>query len=133
VRFVGATVPVHGSAAPALERVSTRLDAVLAADAGLARFLTGPLGGTFNWRTIAGTTRRSAHAWGIAIDIATAASDYWRWAGGGTPAWTNRIPQVIVDAFEAEGFIWGGRWYHYDTMHFEYRPELFDPRCRPGS
>ncbi len=22
------------------------------------------------------------------------------------------------------GFIWGGRWYHYDTMHFEYRPEL---------
>jgi len=22
-------------------------------------------------------------------------------------------------------FIWRGRWYHYDTMHFEYRPELF--------
>jgi hypothetical protein len=27
--------------------------------------------------------------------------------------------------FEAERFIWGGKWYHYDTMHFEYRPELF--------
>ena len=26
--------------------------------------------------------------------------------------------------FEKHGFIWGGRWYHYDTMHFEYRPEL---------
>ena len=39
--------------------------------------------------------------------------------------WRNRFPQAIVDAFEAEGFIWGGRWYHYDTMHFEYRPELF--------
>ena len=38
--------------------------------------------------------------------------------------WKNRYPQAIVDAFEAEGFIWGGRWYHYDTMHFEYRPEL---------
>ena len=22
------------------------------------------------------------------------------------------------------GFIWGGKWYHYDTMHFEFRPEL---------
>jgi hypothetical protein len=44
--------------------------------------------------------------------------------------WENRIPQFIVDAFEAEGFIWGGRWYHYDTMHFEYRPELFDAACR---
>ena len=29
-----------------------------------------------------------------------------------------------VDAFEAEGFIWGGRWYHFDSLHFEYRPEL---------
>ena len=26
--------------------------------------------------------------------------------------------------FEKHGFIWGGRWYHYDTMHFEYRPEM---------
>ncbi|MEJ2663631.1 MAG: M15 family metallopeptidase, partial [Spirochaetia bacterium] len=26
--------------------------------------------------------------------------------------------------FEKYGFIWGGKWYHYDTMHFEYRPEL---------
>ena len=26
--------------------------------------------------------------------------------------------------FETHGFIWGGKWYHYDTMHFEYRPEL---------
>jgi hypothetical protein len=34
-----------------------------------------------------------------------------------------------MDAFEAEGFIWGGRWYHYDTMHFEYRPELLSPLC----
>ena len=31
---------------------------------------------------------------------------------------------VIVDVFERNGFIWGGKWYHYDTMHFEYRPEL---------
>jgi hypothetical protein len=30
-------------------------------------------------------------------------------------------PDVI---FEKHGFIWGGKWYHYDTMHFEYRPEL---------
>ena len=33
-------------------------------------------------------------------------------------------PWEIVAAFEAQGFIWGGKWYHYDIMHFEYRPEL---------
>ena len=33
----------------------------------------------------------------------------------------------IVEIFERHGFIWGGKWYHYDTMHFEYRPELLPP------
>jgi D-alanyl-D-alanine carboxypeptidase len=26
--------------------------------------------------------------------------------------------------FEQHGFVWGGKWRHHDTMHFEYRPEL---------
>jgi len=34
------------------------------------------------------------------------------------------MPQSVVDAFERQGFIWGGKWNHYDTMHFEYRPEF---------
>jgi hypothetical protein len=25
-------------------------------------------------------------------------------------------------AFEAEGFIWGGKWAAFDLMHFEYGP-----------
>jgi hypothetical protein len=32
-----------------------------------------------------------------------------------------------VEVFERHGFIWGGKWNHYDTMHFEYRPELLPP------
>jgi len=59
-------------------------------------------------------------------------SAYWRWQRPPAPLrWRNQIPQAIVDAFEAEGFVWGGRWFHYDTMHFEYRPELLDPGCYP--
>ena len=40
--------------------------------------------------------------------------------------WRNRIPPEIIDIFERHGFIWGGKWYHFDTMHFEYRPELIE-------
>lgn len=29
----------------------------------------------------------------------------------------------VVEAFEREGFVWGGRWNQFDTFHFEYRPE----------
>jgi hypothetical protein len=36
----------------------------------------------------------------------------------------NRYPQEIVEIFEKHGFIWGGKWSHFDLMHFEYRPEM---------
>jgi peptidoglycan L-alanyl-D-glutamate endopeptidase CwlK len=86
--------------------------------------------GTFNWRMIKGTNRPSTHSYGIAIDINTNFSNYWQWDNKTTdenksvPNYVNRIPWEIVAIFEKHGFIWGGKWYHYDTMHFEYRPEL---------
>ncbi len=86
-----------------------------------------PSAGTYNCRAIAGTQRLSMHAYGASIDLNTEFADYWRWRKPGKDgkiAWTNRMPAEIVEIFERHGFIWGGRWYHYDTMHFEYRPEL---------
>lgn len=90
-----------------------------------------PTAGTFNWREIAGTNRRSSHSYGIAIDLNVQWANYWRWAVGKKNAthkrpilYKNRLPLGLVALFEQEGFIWGGKWYHYDTMHFEYRPEL---------
>ena len=67
------------------------------------------------------------HAYAAAIDLNLSFSDYWLWQRGAPAAtltYRNRMPQEIVDVFERHGFIWGGKWYHYDTMHFEYRPEL---------
>jgi D-alanyl-D-alanine carboxypeptidase len=86
-----------------------------------------PSAGTYNCRPIAGTDRMSMHAYGASIDLNTKFANYWRWSKPGKDgkyAWTNQLPQEIVEVFERHGFIWGGRWYHYDTMHFEYRPEL---------
>jgi len=96
----------------------------------LKKYLTN-IGGTFAWRNIAGTDRHSMHSFGMTIDINTAYSDYWQWACKCTNedavfTYKNRIPQNIVDLFEKYGFIWGGKWYHFDTMHFEYRPELIN-------
>ncbi len=87
------------------------------------------IGGTFLWRTIKGTTRLSMHSFGMTMDINTSFSNYWQWDCSCTDeqktlGYKNRIPQKIVDIFEKHGFIWGGKWQHYDTMHFEYRPEL---------
>jgi hypothetical protein len=128
IDFLGTRVRVHRRVAPRFLSVARRLGEALTRDASLRPFLVN-LGGTFAWRNIAGTTRLSAHAYGISIDLNPKLTTYWRWSR--TPRWENKVPQTIVDAFEAEGFIWGGRWYHYDTMHFEYRPELVDQSCYP--
>lgn len=105
-----------------LAMVSRELDLLPAA---MTKYLV-PMSGTYNCRTIARTDRLSVHAFGAAIDINAAFGDYWLWAKrpDGAPVWRNRIPQEIVEIFERHGFIWGGRWYHFDSLHFEYRPEL---------
>ena len=81
-----------------------------------------PSAGTFNCRVVKDTGKRSMHAYGAAIDVNVKYSDYWLWRKG---AYRNQIPYEIVEIFERHGFIWGGKWGHYDTMHFEYRPEFF--------
>ena len=111
--------------------VAVRLEAVMRdlerLPPAMTRYLV-PSAGTYNCRAIAGTDRLSMHAYGAAIDIATSHADYWRWAGGEGARYRNRIPWEIVGIFERHGFIWGGKWSHFDTMHFEFRPELLQQR-----
>ncbi|MGH1601424.1 SH3 domain-containing protein [Campylobacter majalis] len=106
-------------ASKALQNVSDELNEMAKSDPSILEFLT-PLSGTFKWRNIAKTTRLSTHSYAIAIDINVAKSHYWQWH----EKRENLIPEKIVHVFEKHGFIWGGRWEHFDTMHFEYRPEL---------
>lgn len=87
--------------------------------------LIGSVNGTFNYRVIAGTGKLSPHAYGIAIDIASNPSDYWKWAS--REAGEKRMlyyPKELVEIFEKHNFVWGGKWGHFDILHFEYRPEV---------
>ena len=84
-----------------------------------------PANGTYNHRLISGTGRLSPHAFGIAIDLKSDPRDYWKWAT--TEKGSSRIkeyPKALIDTFENNGFIWGGKWSHFDILHFEYRPEI---------
>lgn len=129
-------LPGHGSrklrvttinnVAANLQKISVELDMLLDKQPGMKKYLT-PMSGTYNCRKIAGTDRYSVHAYGAAVDINVKQAHYWRWSKPGKNGlypWRNKIPLEIVEIFERHGFIWGGKWYHYDTMHFEYRPEL---------
>jgi hypothetical protein len=103
-----------------LAEISAELDAL---PPPVTRYLYPPAG-TYNCRTVADTGEPSMHSWGAAIDINAAHAEYWLWPRATS---ANTLPAEIIDIFERHGFIWGGKWSHYDTMHFEYRPELINP------
>jgi hypothetical protein len=87
---------------------------------------------TYEYRTIKDTNRLSMHSFGIAIDISPTKTQYWKDEAKEETAkigYKNSVPLSVVHIFEKYGFIWGGKWYHYDTMHFEYRPEILAPSC----
>jgi hypothetical protein len=112
-------------AADALAAVGKDLDALFQKHPAW-RVYAQELGGTFQWRMIAGTKRLSNHSFGTAIDLNVKKSAYWRWAPASTLASFSRKdwPTELIEIFERHGFIWGGKWWHYDTMHFEFRPEI---------
>jgi len=86
-------------------------------------------------RVVKGSGNRSYHAYGLAIDIIPASYGgkhvYWLWSSKIVRDWGDiplskrwHPPEQVIEAFEENGFIWGGKWYRFDTVHFEYRPEI---------
>jgi len=89
----------------------------------------------YNWRSIAGTKSLSFHSYGTAVDLLPGNYQrkqvYWRWARPNFPEWYSlpyekrfMPPEQVIRIFEEHGFIWGGKWFFFDTIHFEYRPEI---------
>ncbi len=107
-----------------LEKISLELDNL---PKEYKKYITN-IEGTYNYRKISKTQRLSSHSFAISIDLNAKYSNYWLWEKKSDKIanYKNQIPKEIIRIFEKYGFIWGGRWYHYDTMHFEYRPELLN-------
>jgi hypothetical protein len=136
VELMGFEVRVHERIAEPLKAVNADLERLIATDPGAKRFAAGLNGlAGYNWREIAGTRSRSYHSYGIAVDLEPKSfggrHTYWRWALPHTEEFYSipyeqrwMVPQQIVEIFERHGFVWGGKWLFFDTMHFEYRPEI---------
>ena len=133
IDFLGKAVTVHSEIAGVLSKVEERIRAAAKTEPIVQEWITniGEVHG-WNWRNVAGSASRSYHSYGIAIDILPKSlggkATYWQW----TAEWWNvpyekryHPPDTVIKAFELHGFIWGGKWTFFDTMHFEYRPEIF--------
>ena len=137
ISFLGRSIVVHSGIAEVLSLVEERINSAAATDSEVRSWISGigEMHG-WNWRNVAGSQSRSYHSYGIAVDILPRSlggkATYWQWAAEGGREWWNipyenryHPPDAVIKAFEAYGFIWGGKWVYFDTMHFEYRPEVF--------
>lgn len=111
-------------ASNALQNAMKELNLIIEKKKSIYSFVY-PMSGTFNYRNISGTNLISAHAFGIAVDLKSDKRDYWKWTSreDGEKRLLS-FPIEIIQCFEKNNFIWGGKWGHFDILHFEYRPEL---------
>jgi hypothetical protein len=136
MRFLGRSVMVHYSIMEELALVEERILETAKTSAQVRQWINrlDTLAG-WNWRTIADTQSRSFHAYGAALDLLPGShgglQTYWLWTAENFPSWwavpyerRSHPPEAVISAFEEYGFIWGGKWLFFDTMHFEYRPEI---------
>lgn len=137
ISFLGFRVNVHERIVQPLKEVETKINEAAKTDKEVADFVKSiSKNEAYYWRVIANTNRKSFHSLGIAIDIRPKSYKgkevYWSWTKDKAPdGWMltplkNRWmpPQAVIDIFEDQGFIWGGKWIIFDNMHFEYHPEL---------
>lgn len=140
--FLGRGVNVHRDIVPALSQVEKRILEEAEHNQEVEDFVDNisSVEG-YNWREIRDRSDRSFHSWGLALDILPKGWQkknlYWNWISEWNPDWMMiplskrwMPPQSVVDIFERNGFVWGGKWMLWDTIHFEYRPELLILRGR---
>jgi hypothetical protein len=137
LRFLGRPVYVHYSILEELALVEELILAEAKIDAKVKQWMDSlDVVDGWNWRSIADTQSRSFHAYGAALDLLPRSrgnlETYWAWTSRTKSDWwtvpySRRLhpPDAVIRAFESYGFVWGGKWMYYDTMHFEYRPEIF--------
>jgi hypothetical protein len=136
IKFLGKIFAVHRDLAARLQKIDSLIEEAAKADSGIRRWIDG-IGsiGAWNWRNVAATASRSYHSYGAALDILPkdlqGKATYWQWTADKDPEWYKvpysgrwNPPLSVVKIFERYGFCWGGKWALFDTMHFEYRPEI---------
>jgi len=136
IRFLGMTVQVHYSILVQLSLIEEQILRLSKTNSAVRQWINnlGSVDG-WAWRNIASSENRSYHAYGAAIDLMPKSSSglevYWLWTSGKNIEWWNvpysrrlHPPNEVIKIFESFGFIWGGKWRYYDTIHFEYRPEI---------
>lgn len=128
-----AGILVHRKCAESLRRVFDKIWEAAGHDqATVDRWGASTYAGSFVFRQKRGGTMLSMHAYGCAIDLDPARNGFHNQNGN----FSHGDAHKVVEAFESEGWEWGGSWAgrSCDPMHFQAawtRPDAVTPRGAP--
>lgn len=136
MNILGYKTQLHGFIAKPLANANAEIIAISQTNAKVKNYLSSlkTVSG-YLWRVISKSSSRSYHSYGAAFDTLPRRNGgkqiYWAWTRVNNKNWYAvpyedrwQPPEEVIKVFEKHGFIWGGKWNNYDTIHFEYRPEL---------
>ncbi|GAB6089433.1 hypothetical protein JCM12856_10260 [Spirochaeta dissipatitropha] len=136
IYFLGKQTMVHRDLLSILASIEHEINTLALQDPQIAAYIRSIAGVEgYSYRRVADTASLSFHSYGTAVDIVPSnyhgLSPYWLWASQWNSRWYDMDhsqrympPESIIEIFEQHGFIWGGKWLLFDTIHFEYRPEI---------
>ena len=135
ITFLGKPTKVHHYIVEILALVEERIQTAAKTDQQVRTWLSTITTEGWSWRNVAESQSRSFHSYGVAVDLLPRSlggkQTYWLWSADWREDWWNvsyneryHPPDAVIRAFENYGFVWGGKWFLFDTMHFEYRPEV---------
>ncbi len=136
IRVLGYRIQVHSMIVDRLKNVDYEIQAIAKTNSNVSDFLKSlAMTSGYAWRNVSKSSSRSYHSYGIAVDVLPRKTYgkqvYWGWSRVNDKHWYAiplkkrwLPPQEVIDVFENYDFIWGGKWQFFDTIHFEYRPEI---------
>ena len=136
IPFLNKSVFVNNICIDELTNINNFLKESAERSSAVNEFINGIIAvSSFVTKKVTGTGNTSFHSYGLAIDLIPISyegkSVYWKWSAVFNDNWRTiplkdrwSPPGEVIKIFEENGFIWGGKWHHFDTIHFEFRPEI---------
>jgi hypothetical protein len=107
-------IQIHYRCAESLSRVLAAVWAHYGSQAAIEAARMHFYGGGYNFRLKRGLEGLSMHAYGAAVDFDPERNPLGKKHG------PNMMPHPVIDAFAAEGWVWGGTFKKRpDCMHFQ--------------
>lgn len=111
------SIRCHQKVAPSLTRVLDAIARHYGTQEAIEKARMHLFGGAYSFRVIRGGSTLSLHSYGAAIDLDPANNPLGLRYDPSQRA--GMMPRAVIELFEAEGWLWGGKWSRPDGQHFQ--------------